>query len=327
MRLMAPASSIESVKALIANGADDIYIGGISEAFVYQTFNGRSKINKKGELVSPGWNELKEIINIVHSAGGQIHLLANTPFLFGRKKGNMDLLLNEFLKYVEKGISSGIDMLVLGDVAAIVLVRKYFPDIKISASSYIETQNISTIKWLESMNVKRAILSYQCTLEDIQLINKDSNIDIEVFGHGGCSFYVGTCNLFHEMGEQVSIGYPCRAMYEVYGIDSKPIRGRVLDSFKMCSICKLEQLYQYKVKSLKIVGRDLDYRYISQIIQVYRRALDYVNRGCELPIEDIIPIWWKKLWCDTGRFCRYGRRENNGHDISEKSNKGILSNQ
>lgn len=302
MRLMVPASTLSDAIDLINVGANDIYLGLESEWFNQYSFNGRAKISKNGKCILPSYKEFSQICNYVHKKGGYVYFLANTPmFNSGSKTFKM-----EFLDYVYQGITAGADYIILGDLYAIQLVKEKYPHIKVAASSYLEAQNIETVHMLKSMGVAQVVLSYQSELNEIKTICKEGNMDIEVFGHGGCSFYVGTCNMFHEMGEKVNIGYPCRAKYSVFLESQYFGETRILDGFKMCSLCKIKELISYNVHSLKIVGRDLPASYILEIVRVYSTVIHSCKKGEEIDLQQILPLWWKKTWCETGTLCRYG---------------------
>lgn len=303
MRLLVPASTLATAQELIRNGADDIYVGATSNLFNRYSFNGRATIAKNGKQVLPTVSELEEICSYIHSQDGCVYFLANTPIV----NGGSERFYKEFLQYVDDGINAGADYIILGDISTIEWVSKKYPKVKIVASSYLEVQNQLTLKMLEDMGVAQAILSYQSTLEEIQELCTVSNIQIEVFGHGGCSFYVGTCNMFHEMGETVNIGYPCRALYEVKQEYKFFGEMRALDCFKMCSLCRLKELESFGVHSLKIVGRDLAANYILEIIKVYNSALQLSRSGKKITTAALdLPVWWKKSWCSSGTLCRYG---------------------
>lgn len=309
MRLMVPASTLNDAIELINVGADDIYLGLESEWFNQYSFNGRAKNSKNGKCILPSYEEFSRICSNVHKKRGYIYFLANIP-LFNSGSKTFE---KKFLDYIHQGIIAGADYIILGDLYAIQLVKEKYPHIKVAASSYLEAQNIETVHMLKSMGVSQVVLSYQSGLDEIKAICEESDMDIEVFGHGGCSFYVGTCNMFHEMGEKVNIGYPCRAKYSVF-LGSQYIgETRILDSFKMCSLCKIKELISYNVHSLKIVGRDLPSSYILEIVKVYSAVIQSCKNGKEIDLQHTLPLWWKKTWCETGMLCRYG-----GHNVSNQ---------
>lgn len=306
MRIMAPASNCKDAEQILINGAEDIYVGGHWEKYKNYSFTGRGEKAHSGKQILASISEIHQMADMVHCFGGKLYFLANTPFVHDSFRKKDESQIKDFLNYVEQGINLGADYVLLGDLGAISLVKKKFPNIEIAASSYLEVQNELCIKLLEELGVSQTILSYQCSLKEIEYLCKTTNMKVEVFGHGGCSFYVGTCNMFHEMGEEkVHIGYPCKATYQVkYKEELKEMKA--LDSFKMCSICSLKFLYEYGVHSLKIVGRDLDASYITQIVKVYSVMLKKIaNNESMEEINSILPTWWKKAWCNCNNLCKY----------------------
>ena len=305
MRILAPASNLTDAVDLINNGADDIYVGASSPVFYNYSYNGRAIRSKNGKVVSPDIDEVQKICDHVHKNDGHVYFLANTPFLYdGQMKENP--FFSGFMKYIKNGYMAGADYVVLGDIGSIKLVREAIPDFKIAASSYLEVQNKLAMSFFEEMGVAQVILSYQSTLEDVKELSQHGKMDIEIFGHGGCSFFVGSCNMFHEMGEEpINMGYPCRAVYQIYYDNLVIDTCRVLDSFKMCSLCSLASLMQCNIKSIKIVGRDLEPGYILELVSVYKKAIKLVNAGKDLDkFKTELPVWWKKAWCETG-LCKY----------------------
>ena len=301
MRLMVPASTLNDAKELLTNGANDIYVGTTSKLFNCYSFNGRACFSKEGKRILPTFNELKKICYYVHSKGGYVYFLANIPIV----NENSQIFYNEFLTYIKLGVDAGADYIILGNMTTIHWVKNKYPEIKIVVSSYLEVQNELTLKMFEEMGVSQVVLSYQCTLSEIKELTAKSKIQIEVFGHGGCSFYVGTCNMFHEMGEKTKLGYPCRAMYNIMDGDENKMQNRILDSFKMCSLCRIKALEDCGVHSLKIVGRDLPSNYILDIVKVYDQALKAFRSDKDFS-KDRLPKWWIKSWCEPGTLCRYG---------------------
>ena len=304
MRLLVPSSTLTDTENLLTAGADDIYIGASTPFFNRYSFNGRSNYTKSGRQILPSPDKITDICKLVHSADGNVYFLANIPLV----NGASEEFRKEFMKYVDAGINAGADYVILGDLSAIRWVHREYPGIKIVASSYLEVQNELSLSMLEGMGVSQAVLSCQCTLEDIKQLCANSKMDLEVFGHGGCSFYVGSCNMFHEIGEQrINMGYPCRAMYRVSC--GKRIYGavRALDCFKMCSLCKIKELIDCGVHSLKIVGRDLNPGYILKVVKTYADTMKLVKEHPNVRYDELdLPAWWKKSWCNAHNLCRYG---------------------
>lgn len=304
MRLLVPSSTLQDTENLLEAGADDIYIGASTPFFNRYSFNGRSNYAKSGRQILPSTDKIADICRLVHSADGKVYFLANIPLVNGKSAE----FRREFMRYVDNGINAGADYIILGDLSAIQWVHRDYPTVKIAASSYLEAQNEWELSMLEQMGVSQAVLSYQCTLEDIRQLCAAGKVDIEVFGHGGCSFYVGSCNMFHEIGERhINMGYPCRALYRVSCGQRVYGAVRALDCFKICSLCKLRELIAFGVHSLKIVGRDLNPEYILKVVKTYADVMRMVSAFPNACYEDYeLPAWWKKSWCDAHNLCRYG---------------------
>ena len=321
MRLLVPSSTLVDTENLLAAGADDIYIGGSSPFFNRYSFNGRSNYTKSGRQILPIPEHIQTICRTVHVANGCVYFLANIPLVNGSSK----TFRTEFMRYVDAGINAGADYVILGDLSTIHWVRREYPEIKIVASSYLEVQNEWELHMLEELGVAQAVLSYQCSLDDIKQLCAISKIQIEVFGHGGCSFYVGSCNMFHELGESnINMGYPCRAVYTVTCEEKSYGEVRALDCFKMCSLCKLKELTACGVHSLKIVGRALSPNYILQVVRTYSEAMRKVIESANTNYDSFaLPAWWKKTWCDTHNLCRYGGEAEVGYNRGRESDENI----
>ncbi len=311
MRLLAPVASLEGARKALDAGADDIYFGAASPYMGSYSFNGRGAHNHSGKNVLIHFEYIKDLVDFAHDRGARVTYLANIPLLNDGPEGNEKIIVEQFNEYILAGVEAGVDFIVVGDLGAIQLVKELKVSVPIVASSYLEAQNIKAIEFLEGLGVSKVILSYQVKLGEIIDIAKKTVMPLEVFGHGGCSFYVGSCNLFHEAGEgsntNFNVGYPCRGTYIISSEGMRIKRGRFLDSFKMCSICSLKELTMAGIDTLKVVGRDLDSDFIVNVIKVYRRAMDLAIENLDIRkhYREVVPLWWHKMWCSSGQRCRY----------------------
>lgn len=311
MRLLAPVASLEGAKKVLEAGADDIYFGAVSQYMENYSFNGRAAYSKAGRSILIKFDDIKEVVTFAHEHGARANYLANIPMLNDGMEYSNNTIIKSFKEYILAGIDAGVDSIVVGDLGGLEILRNMKISVPIVASSYLEVQNIKAIELLKELGVSKTILSYQIKLDEIIEIASKTSVKLEVFGHGGCSFYVGSCNLFHEVGESSStgfnVGYPCRGNYIVSSNGNQILRSRFLDGFKMCSFCGLSKLVKAGVDTLKIVGRDLDPDFIANIIRVYRKGIDLASEGYDTKkyYKAIVPIWWNKMWCENGGYCRY----------------------
>ena len=144
--LLAPAGSMESLKAAIHNGCDAVYLSG-------KLFGARK--------YAPNFNndELREATEYCHLYGVKIYVTVNTIIY----EDEIDNVL-EYLCYL---YNIGVDAVIVQDIGLMTLIRKYLPDLEIHASTQVHTHNIEQIKFLEKLGVKRVVLAREMSLEEI----------------------------------------------------------------------------------------------------------------------------------------------------------------
>ena len=113
IEVLAPAGSMECLKAAILNGADAVYLGG--EMFGARAYAGN--FNKE---------ELLEAIDYVHLYGKKLFLTVNTLM----KEEELPLLPGFLKPFYEQGL----DAVIVQDLGAVSVIRKHFPKLEIHAS-------------------------------------------------------------------------------------------------------------------------------------------------------------------------------------------------
>lgn len=290
IKLMAPAESMETVKNVIEAGADEIYLGLMTPAFVNLNFSGRGQnCNVKTE------QELKAIVDYAHEHNVRVFYTINTPFM-------NDSMEDAFIEHVKKGVDAGVDALIVGEIGALEVVAGMDTGKEIHASVLLNNFNVGQIKLLKELGAMKAVLPFKVTIDEIKEMGE--HIETEVFGQFGCSNTNGTCHLIHNAGESINFGLPCRANYLV-SHDNRihPI----LDAGTDCSLCSIPALTDAGVGALKVVGRCMNPLMIKNIIEVYRGAIDMAENGASgndikaYAIEKI-PFW--QMLCEQKR-CKY----------------------
>lgn len=314
MKLLAPVSNFASAKRQINAGANEIYIGADSPAFENFTFHARARYTNTQERLCPDFNELKDIISFAHENDVSVMFAANTPILANDPEGTNDFE-SLFLNYVEEGLKAGADSIVVADLGAVLLIRGKGIKTHLTASTTIETTNIEQIKFFEELGFNRIVLSYPVNLEEVEELTSLSNLEIEVFGHFGCSFYDGYCNLKHPSpdgsGPFARIGLPCCSTYKVIKNGEEYKEGQFLNATQFCSVCSLTRLKAAGVHSIKIVGRDMDQEQNARITGVYAKILEYLNNSQDPMSVDVdelkkkfLPEPWIQSFCSNGS-CKY----------------------
>lgn len=175
IELLSPAGDIKSFYAAIENGCDAIYMG-ISK------FNARSMATNF---------DIEEYINCIHYAhirGVKVYLTINTLVY--------DEEMKEVVSLVIKLYSKGLDAVILQDIGLFNVIHEILPDLDIHASTQMTIHNLKQVKYLEKLGFKRIVLARELTIDEIEYIVKNSNIEVEVFIHGAlCMSYSGQCYL------------------------------------------------------------------------------------------------------------------------------------
>lgn len=101
------------------------------------------------------------------------------------------------------------------------MVRERWPEIPVHLSVQANTVNYASVRFWQSMGIKRVILSRELSLEEIEEIRQQCpDIELEVFVHGAlCIAYSGRCLLSgyfnHRDANQGSCTNSCRWQYDV----------------------------------------------------------------------------------------------------------------
>lgn len=308
MKLLSPVNSLESAQMQIDEGADEIYVGLMSEYYKNYSFSGRGQFGK----FNPDENSFEKIVELAHAKEVEVSLAANTP-LFSDSLVKDSKIEKEYLNQIEKGIKFGADNIIVGDVGLLYQLGKMDLPVNLHASSYFDTMNIEQALFLKELGANRVVMTYQSTIDEIEALCNLKEVEIEVFGYMGCSFFNGACNMIHDMGEKNTekgkkIGIPCKGLYHVYSDEIGDKVVPYLDAELGCALCSIYRLNKMGVDVIKIAVRDRNSKMIKEITSLFRKAIDFSNTVDEeeyhkLVNENIYP-WWERSWCSSNK-CKY----------------------
>ena len=253
--LLAPAGSMEALRAAVQNGADAVYLG-------YGDFNARMNARNFSA------DELQEAVVYCHVRGVRVHLTLNTLAC--------DRELGRVADVIRLAASCGVDALIVQDLGIVKLCREIAPDMAIHASTQMSIHSLEGVKEAAELGCSRVVLARELPADEIEYICKNSPVEIEVFVHGAlCMCYSGQCYLSSVIGRRSGnrgqCAQPCRLPYGYGRFES----GRYPLSLKdNCLIEKLEELEKLGVASLKIEGRMKRPEYVAVVTKTYRAALD-----------------------------------------------------
>lgn len=291
MEITSPAGNFEKGKIAFIYGAHSVYVG-------YPNFSLRSGAEKFN------FEELQKLIDYANHLEKKVFLAIN---IFAHNK-HIKQFKEELLKIKELSPHG----LILSDPGLILMAKEALPDMHITLSTQANTTNYQTIKLWEKIGINRVVLARELSLKEIAQIRENTLLELEIFVHGAvCMAYSGRCFLSGFMTEpkinmthtalssprvrHANLGdciQPCRFKFALIEENRKDIAfpiwedafGTYLLSAKdLCLINRLKELKEAGVDVIKVEGRMKSLYYVANITRVYKKALDLMKEGKELP--------------------------------------------
>ena len=268
IELLAPAGSMDSLKAAVAAGADAGYMGG-------------SRFGARAYAESTGEDCIREAIEYVHLHGRKLYLTVNTLL---KEEELTQQLYDYLLPYYEMGL----DAVIVQDLGVLSFVRRAFPDLHVHASTQMTVTGALGAGLLKELGVCRVVAARELSLRELKEISEETGLELEAFVHGSiCYCYSGQC-LYSSMiggrsGNRGRCAQPCRLPYEVTDRGRKMTgsgENYVLNLKDMCTLQDIPDLLDAGVTSLKIEGRMKSATYTAGVVSIYRRYVDlYLEHG------------------------------------------------
>jgi len=254
LELLAPAGSMDALRAAVQNGANAVYLG-------CGTFNAR----QGAKNFTP--QTLVEAVKYCHIRGVAVHLTLNT-LVSDRETGDVCALIRQ-------AAAANVDAFIVQDLSVVQLCRQIAPEIAIHGSTQMTIHSLPGVLFCAALGMKRVVLSRELSRDEIHYICQNSPIEIEVFAHGAlCMCYSGQCYLSAAIGGRSGnrgrCAQPCRQSYGY---------GRWQDQYPLslkdnCLVSYLKELENMGVASLKLEGRMKRPEYVAAVTGVYRKAID-----------------------------------------------------
>ncbi len=261
--LLSPAGDFETLKQVIHNGCDAVYLGG-------KRFGARKFASNFDE------KEMVCAIKYCHLYGVKIYVTVNTVVYEDE--------VDDFIEYVTFLHKNGVDAVIMQDIGMISLVRKILPNLEIHVSTQAHTHNINQIKFLESLGVSRVVVAREMSLDEIKKL--DTNLEIEAFIHGAlCVCYSGQCLfssfLLNRSGNRGECAGICRLPFILLedGREVKTNGKYLLSPKELNSTNHIKELLQSNITSFKIEGRMKSPTTIGFITRLYRMLIDHYEKG------------------------------------------------
>ena len=267
--LLAPAGSMESLRAALYFGADAVYVGG-------------PMLQLRAAGAGFTFESLEEAAKLVHAEGKRLYVTVNC-FATNEEIG----LLGD---YANRLLALGADAVIVSDMGAAAEIREKCPELEIHVSTQANSVNYKTVAVWAALGAKRVVLGREMTLREIEELKGriPPETEIETFIHGAmCMAYSGRCLLSsfltNRSGNRGECAQPCRWNY--YLVEEKrqnmfiPVAEEegataVLSSADLKCISFLDRLTAAGVSSFKIEGRMKSPYYVATVVNAYRQFMD-----------------------------------------------------
>lgn len=299
MELVCPAGSLPALKAAVNQGADAVYIG-FRDATNARHFTGLN------------FNDRKALQALEYARQRDVRLFVaiNTY----PQPNNW----REWQNAVDRAAELGADALIVADLGVLDYAHSNHPELNLHLSVQGSATNAAALTFYQKQfNIRRAVLPRVLSLAQVRQLATVSPVDLEVFGFGSlCIMAEGRCHLSSyvtaESPNTCGVCSPASAVrwQETSSGRESRLNGVLIDRFKAGenagypTLCKgrfnvdnniyhaleeptslntlelIPQLAEIGIKAVKIEGRQRSPAYVTQVVKVWRQALDhYLEAG------------------------------------------------
>ena len=256
--LLAPAGSMEALKAAAANGCDAVYLG-------MQRFGARAY---SSNFDSQG---LKEAVTYAHIRNIKVYVTMNTIVFEDELEDVYSQL--DFINQL------GVDGVITADMAVFKYIVNNFADLEAHCSTQMGIDDLDGALFWKELGAARIVVAREMDIDSIKELRKKADIPVEVFIHGAlCVSYSGNCLMSgligYRSGNRGRCVGSCRKQYELFNLTSGQSLGKsyLLSTKDLNTIKNIRQLKD--IDSLKIEGRMKEPSYVANVVSKYRKALD-----------------------------------------------------
>ena len=310
--LVCPAGSLPALKAAVDNGADTVYFGYKNDTNA-RNFAGLNFDQKA----------MVEGIQYAHTRGKHVLMAINTFPQPGREA--------DWRRAVDGAADLGVDAVILADIGLLDYARQRHPDLRLHLSVQGSATSYEAVNFAHrEFGIRRAVLPRVLTLAQVELVIKNTPVEIEVFGFGSlCVMNEGRCWLSsYATGESPNtVGACSPAKYvkwdkQLGRMDTR-LNGILIDRFGdkepagYPTLCKgrfevngstyyaleeptslnvlemLPEIVKIGVSAIKVEGRQRSPAYVAQVTRTLRAALDALGR--DIDHFKVLPAWQAEL--------------------------------
>ncbi|MGN0037589.1 MAG: U32 family peptidase [Coriobacteriales bacterium] len=269
MELLAPAGGEEQLDYAVLFGADAVYLAC-------------ERYGMRARACNFALADLPRIVDKAHAAGVRVHLACNV--LMHRED------IAELPAFLEQAASAGVDALIVGDLGAASLARRYAPQAQLHVSTQASVTNLEAAKVWHSLGASRIVAARELSLADLAALKAGmpAGMELEAFAHGAmCVAYSGRCLISDFLngrsGLRGNCAQSCRWRYALveswnegryYPVEEDGAASYILNADDICMLEHLDELRDAGIDSIKIEGRNKKAYYVACVVNAYRQVLD-----------------------------------------------------
>ncbi|MGQ9658890.1 MAG: ubiquinone anaerobic biosynthesis protein UbiU [Thermochromatium sp.] len=298
MELVCPAGNLSMLKAAVDHGADAVYIGFRDDTNA-RHFAG---LNFNDKQVAEG-------VKYAHDRRAKVFVAINT---YAQPQG-----WERWTAAVDRAVDFGVDAIILADMGVLDYAAERYPNVNLHLSVQGSATNPAAIGFMQRhFGIKRVVLPRVLSLAQVAHLIQETTVPVEIFGFGSlCVMVEGRCllssyasgqspNTFGAcspaahvewrdtpQGQETRLGgvllerrssgeaagYPtiCKGRYWVDG----ELRHAIEQPTSLNTLDILPDILAAGVSAIKIEGRQRSTRYVTQVTQVWREAIDSCLRN------------------------------------------------
>ena len=310
--LVCPAGSLPALKAAIDHGADTVYFGYKNDTNA-RNFAGLNFDHKA----------MVEGIDYAHRRNRRVLMAINTFPQPGREA--------DWHCAVDGAANLGVDAVILADVGLLDYASRRHPQLRLHLSVQGSATSYEAVNFAHrEFGIRRAVLPRVLTLAQVELVIRNTPVEIEVFGFGSlCVMNEGRCWLSsYATGESPNTVGACSPAKFVKwerkpGVMNTRLNGILIDRYGdnepagYPTLCKgrfevngetyyameeptslnvlelLPDIARIGVAAIKVEGRQRSPAYVAQVTRTLRAALDELGRDADH--FSVKPAWQAEL--------------------------------
>lgn len=313
MEILSPIKNLENAKIAIKNGANALYLASPS-------FGARVNASITN-------NEIQEIINIAKSNNVKTYITFNIVVFEDE--------LPNFFQQLDNIYVMGANGIILQDFALIDIIKKFYPDLEVHASTQMHVHNLNSVNIVKILGANRVVLPREMSFKRIKYIKNNIDIDVEIFVHGAlCVSYSGQCYdstlLDQKSANRGRCSQYCRMPQYVVHKRRNTIISKgdyPLNLKDLNNVNNVDKYKDAKINSLKIEGRLKGIDYVGLTTNAYFNAVNNFENNFDLQNVYNRTFTSGRINGINGQdLVNLNRPNNNGIKVGEVINKEVNHN-